>query len=146
MPRSTLLSGITLALACVLGGTALGAQSAAPVAPTDSTPQVRMMPAMRVTAEKVKASRAGVLALMEENRRLAGVLYLQDIRIDSLSRRLLHLRGAVTDSVNRDISRLDTQTAETRARRQALEARLASLEGGAVAADAPANGSTNMLP
>lgn len=140
MPRSTLLSSITLALACVLGGSALGAQSTAPVAPTDSTPQVRMMPAMRVTAEKVKASRTGVLALMEENRRLAGELYRQDQKIDSLSRRLQHLRGPVTDSMNRDISRLDSQTAETRARRQALEARLASLEGGTVAAGGASSG------
>lgn len=143
MPRSTLLSGITLALACVLGGSALGAQSTAPVASTDSTPQVRMMPAMRVTAEKVKASRAGVLALAEENRRLAAELSRQDQKLDSLARRLLHLRGPVTDSVHRDIGRLDAQTAEARARRQALEARLASLEGGAIATSAPNAG---MMP
>jgi hypothetical protein len=134
MPRTTLLRTITLAFACICGGRALGAQSASmetpvPVMTTDSTPRVRALPAMRVTAEKPKASREGVLALMEENIRLAGELRRQDQKVEELSRRLAYIKGPVTDSVNRDISRLDAQTAETRARRQALEARLQTLEG-----------------
>ena len=142
MPRTTLLRTLTLALACVCGGRALGAQSATtdssvPAATTDSTLQVRALPAMRVTAAKPKASREGVLALMEENIRLAGELRRQDQKVEELSRRLAWLKGPVTDSVNRDISRLDAQTAETRARRQALEARLQSLEGTTAAGMAP---------
>ena len=142
MPRTTLLRTITLAFACICGGRALGAQSATtdtlvPAATTDSTRQVRALPAMRVTAEKPKASREGVLALMEENIRLAGELRRQDQKVEELSRRLAHLKGPVTDSVNRDISRLDAQTAEARARRQALEARLQSLEGTHATAVAP---------
>lgn len=142
MPRTTLLRTITLALACICGGRALGAQSATMDTPvvvttTDSTLQVRALPAMRVTAAKPEASREGVLALMEENIRLAGELRRQDKKVEELSRRLAYLRGPVTDSVNRDISRLDAQTAETRARRQALEARLQSLEGTQTANTAP---------
>lgn len=142
MPRSTLLRTITLAFACICGGRALGAQSATPDAPipaatTDSTRQIRALPAMRVTAEKPRASREGVLALMEENIRLASELRRQDEKVEALSRRLAHLKGPVTDSVTRDISRLDAQTAETRARRQALEARLQSIEGTQATAVAP---------
>ena len=142
MPRTTLLRTITLALACVCGGRALGAQSATtdtsvPVATTDSTLQVRALPAMRVTAAKPRASREGVLALMEENIRLAGELRRQDQKVEELTRRLAWLTGPVTDSVNRDITRLDAQTAETRARRQALEARLQSLEGTQAMSTAP---------
>lgn len=144
MPRTTLLRTITLALACICGGRALGAQSATtdtpvPVTTTDSTARMRMsaLPAVRVTAEKPKASREGVLALMEENIRLAGELRRQDRKVDELSRRLAYLRGPVTDSMNRDITRLDAQTAETRARRQALEARLQQLEGTQASTIAP---------
>lgn len=142
MPRTTLLRTITLAFACICGGRALGAQSATtdtpvPAATVDSSRQVRALPAMRVTAEKPKASREGVLALMEENIRLAGELRRQDQKVEELARRLAHLKGPVTDSVNRDISRLDAQTAEARARRQALEARLQSLEGTHTTAVAP---------
>lgn len=142
MPRTTLLRTITLAFACICGGRALGAQGATtdtsvPAATTDSTRQVRALPAMRVTAEKPRASREGVLALMEENIRLADELRRQDQRVEELARRLAHLKGPVTDSVTRDISRLDAQTAEARARRQALEARLQSLEGTHATAAAP---------
>ena len=142
MPRTTLLRTITLAFACICGGRALGAQSATadvlvPAATIDSTRLVRALPAMRVTAAKPKASREGVLALMEENIRLAGELRRQDEKVDELSRRLAYIKGPVTDSVTRDISRLDAQTAETRARRQALEARLQSLEGPQGSAIAP---------
>ena len=143
MPRTTLLRTLTLAFACLCGGRALGAQSAStdtsvPAATIDSSRQVHTLSAMRITAEKPKATREGVLALMEENIRLAGELRRQDRKVEELSRRLAYLQGPVTDSVNRDITRLDTQTAETRARRQALEARLRALEGpqpgGAIAA------------
>ena len=87
MPRTTLLRTITLAFACICGGRALGAQSATPdttvpAAPMDSTRQVRALPAMRVTAAKPKASREGVLALMEENIRLAGELRRQDQKVE----------------------------------------------------------------
>ena len=142
MPRTTLLRTITLAFACICGGRALGAQSATPdttvpAATVDSTRQVRALPAMRVTAAKPKASRVGVLALMEEIIRLAGELRRQDQKVEELSRRLAYIKGPVTDSVTRDISRLDAQAAETRARRQALEARLQSLEGAQGSALAP---------
>ena len=126
MPRKTLLSSITLAFACVCISATAGAQT---TTPEDSTLQVRALPTVTVTAAKPKASRAGVLALAQENRRLAAELYRQDRKIDSLNRRLAYLRGPATDSMNRDISRFDAQTAETRARRQALEARLQALEG-----------------
>ena len=144
MPRTTLLHTAALALACVCGGSTLGAQTTTPVAAdapamptTDSTLRVRMLPAQRVTAKREKATRDGVLALMQENRRLAGELRRQDEKIESLTRRLAYLRGPVTDSVTRDIARLDAQTAETRARRQALEARLNLLEGETTAAVTP---------
>ena len=132
MPRTSLLRSLTLALACVLGGRAVGAQTTneAAVPPTisDSVPAIRALPAMRVVATREKASREGVLALMEENLRLAAELRRQDQKVDALSRRLEYLKGPVTDSVTREIARVDAQTAETRARRQALEARLLSLE------------------
>ena len=126
MPRTT-ISTIAIAFACICGGRTLGAQET--TLPVDSSLQVRALPTVRVTAEKAKASRQGVLALMEENRRLAAELYRQDRKADSLARRLAYLKGPVTDSMTRDLARVDAQVLETRSRRQALEARLASLEG-----------------
>jgi hypothetical protein len=143
MPRTTLLRTITFALACLCGGRALGAQTSTtstpdqPVPTVDSTLQVRALPAMRVTAARPKVTREGVLWLMEENIRLAGELRRQDEKVDSLARRLAYIRGPVTDSVTRDIARLDAQTAEARARRQALEARLLTVEGGQTSSMAP---------
>lgn len=141
MPRTNLLRSLTLAFACVIGGRSLGAQATSADAPapvvSDSSVRVRTLPAMRVTAEKEKASREGVLALMEENRRLAAELRRHDEKVELLARRLAYLKGTVTDSVTRDISRIDAQTAEARARRQALEARLQEIEGGQSANLAP---------
>ena len=141
MPRTNLLRSLTLALACVIGGRSLGAQATSADAPapltSDSSVSVRALPAMRVTAAKEKASREGVLALMEENRRLAAELRRHDEKVELLARRLAYLKGTVTDSVTRDISRIDAQTAEARARRQALEARLQEIEGGQSANLAP---------
>jgi len=132
MPRTSLLRSLTLALACLVGGRALGAQTATETtsspSATDSVSAIRALPAMRVTASKEKTSREGVLFLMEENLRLAGELRRQDQKVDALARRLAYLKGPMTDSVTREIARVDAQTAETRARRQALEARLVSLE------------------
>ena len=135
MPRTTLPGTLALSFACVFGGTALGAQTTTPTAPetaavTDSAMHVRMLPAQRITATKSKATREGVLALMEENRRLAAELRRQDAKVETLTRRLAYLKGHVTDSLTTDIARLDAQAAETRSRRQALEARLNALEGG----------------
>lgn len=129
MPRTTLLSTLALALACICGGTTLGAQNVNSEITADSSLRVRMLPAQRVTASQGKATREGVLALMEENRRLAAELRRQDEKVETLTRRLAYLKGPVTDSVNRDIARFDAQTAETRARRMALEARLAEIDG-----------------
>ena len=141
MPRTNLLRSLTLALACVIGGRSLGAQATSADVPasviSDSSVRVRALPAMRVTAAKEKASREGVLALMEENRRLAAELRRHDEKVELLARRLAYLKGTVTDSVTRDISRIDAQTAEARARRQALEARLQEIEGGQSANLAP---------
>jgi predicted RNase H-like nuclease (RuvC/YqgF family) len=141
MPRTNLLRPLTLALACVIGGRSLGAQATSADVPapvvSDSSVRVRSLPAMRVTAAKEKASRDGVLALMEENRRLAAELRRHDEKVELLARRLAYLRGPVTDSVTRDITRIDAQTAEARARRQALEARLQSIEGSQSANLAP---------
>ena len=141
MPRTNLLRSLTLALACVIGGRSLGAQATSADAPasvtSDSSVRIRALPAMRVTAAKEKASREGVLALMEENRRLAAELRRHDEKVELLARRLAYLKGTVTDSVTRDISRIDAQTAEARARRQALEARLQEIEGGQSANLAP---------
>jgi uncharacterized coiled-coil protein SlyX len=95
----------------------------------DSTTRVRQLAPMVITAEKQKVSRAGVLALMEENRRLAGVLAAHDRRVEQLAARLRYLQTTVTDSVTREIAQIDGAAAETRARRLALEARLAALEG-----------------
>ena len=132
MPRTTLLSTFALAAACLCGAGQLSAQStgAAPVLPTaDTVSQVRMLPAQRVTA-RPKATREGVLALMDENRRLMGELRRQDQKVDSLERRLAHLRGPVTDAYNRDIARMSAEAAEVRARREALEARLGESTAG----------------
>lgn len=142
MPRTTLLGTVAIAFACICGGTTLGAQSTTPDLPeapasTDSTLEVRMLPAQRITAKKQKATRESVLALMEENRRLAAELRRQDEKVEALTRRLAYLKGPVTDSVTRDIARIDAQTAETRTRRQALEARLDALEGGGGVITAP---------
>ena len=130
MPRTSLLSTIVFAAACLCGAGSLSAQSASitPSAPVaDSVPQMRMLPAQRVTA-RAKATREGVLALMDENRRLMGELRRQDRKVDSLERRLAYLRGPLTDSYNRDISRMSAEAAEMRARREALEARLGRAE------------------
>lgn len=142
MPRTTLLFALVLTFAGASGATTLGAQSTTPGLPdvpatTDSALLVRVLPAQHVVAKQQKASRQGVLALMAENRRLEGELRRQDEKIESLTRRLVHLKGHVTDSVTRDITRLDAQAAETRARRLALEARLNALEGYAGSTVAP---------
>lgn len=144
MPRTTLLSTLALAAACTLGGSSLGAQSATTTSvpfesqvATDTASGVRMLPAQRVVARQPKASREGVLALMEENRRLAAELRRQDQKVETLTRRLAYLRGPVTDSVHRDIARLDAQAAETRTRRLELEARLNAIEGASGALAAP---------
>lgn len=132
MPRTTLLSTIALAAACLCGAGQLSAQSTAaePAVPTaDTGSQVRMLPAQRVTARPT-ATREGVLALMDENRRLMGELRRQDRKVDSLERRLAYLRGPVTDSYNRDIARMSAEAAEVRARREALEARLGESTAG----------------
>ena len=131
MPRKTLLSTIALAAACLCGAGQLSAQTAAvqsSVPTADTTQRIRMLPAQRVTAAP-KATREGVLALMDENRRLMGELRRQDRKVDSLERRLAYLRGPLTDSYNRDIARMGAEAAETRARREALEARLEAMEG-----------------
>lgn len=120
MPRTTLLSSIVFAAACSLGAGRLAAQA---TTPDDSASQVRTLQAVRVSA-KAKASREGVLWLMGENQRLMGELYRQDKKVDSLERRLAYIRGPVTDSMNRDIARLQSEAVATRARREALEARL----------------------
>lgn len=131
MPRTTLLSTIALAAACLCGAGQLSAQASSiesrlPTA--DTVQRIRTLPAQRVTAAP-RATREGVLALMDENRRLMGELRRQDRKVDSLERRLAYLRGPLTDSYNRDIARMGAEAAETRARREALEARLQAMEG-----------------
>lgn len=125
--QRTRLFAAAFAVALSIVPVAARAQSADSASGVDSL-RPRTLQAVVVTAEKPRATRQGVLALMEENRRLAGVLREQDRKIDRLEARLNYLRTTATDSVNRQIASLDTQTAETRARREALEARLAALE------------------
>ena len=127
MPRTTLLSTIALACACTFGAGRLSAQS--PTATPDSASQVRTLQPVRVSA-KARATREGVLALMDENRRLMGELYRQDRKIDSLSRRLAYIRGPLTEQMNKDIERMNDEAAQVRARREALEARLGALAPG----------------
>ena len=132
MPRTHLVLSFVLALAVAGAARPVAAQQAqAPDSSVgvDSTVRVRKLAPVVITAEKAKASRAGVLALMEENRRLAGVLAEHDRKVEQLAKRLHHLQTHVTDSVNRQIASIDGAAAETRARRLALEARLAALEG-----------------
>ena len=134
MPRTCTVL-FTFALVAAAGSARpLAAQQAEPVAVADSTVRPRQLAAVVITAEKAKASRAGVLALMEENRRLAGVLAAQDRRVTQLAARLHYLQTTVTDSVTREIATLDGAAAEARARRLALEARLAAIEGSTTSA------------
>lgn len=137
MPRTSPRFRLTLALACgLLGAPALGAQAGtvtpdaprAPAPAADSTLHVRALPALRVTTKRRKATREGVLALMQENRRLEAELRRQDEQVEALTRRLAYLRGPVTDSVHRDIARFNAEAGDVRTRRQALEARLAAAE------------------
>lgn len=134
MPRTRLVLPFIAVLA--IGAIRpLGAQQSQQAQPqdsaigVDSTQRVRQLAPMVIRAEQAKASRAGVLALMEENRRLAGVLAAHDRRVEQLAARLRYLQTTVTDSVTREIAQIDGAAAETRARRLALEARLAALEG-----------------
>jgi hypothetical protein len=142
MPRTSPPLRLALALACCLvGGSTLGAQGTSAAPPPsgspvttpatagDSASRVRTLPTMRVTARGQKATREGVLALMQENRRLEAELRRQDEQVETLERRLAWLRGPATDSVQREITRFSTEATEVRARRQALEARLAAVEG-----------------
>ena len=130
MPRTRLVLSFVVALAAVGAARPVAAQQA-PDSGTrvDSVVRVRQLAPVVITAEKAKPSRAGVLALMEENRRLAAVLAEHDRKVEQLAKRLHHLQTHVTDSVTRQIATIDGAAAETRARRLALEARLAALEG-----------------
>ena len=139
MPRTRFVASFlaVLVVGAVRPVQAQQVESPAPVA--DSTVRVRQLAPMVITAEKAKASRAGVLALMEENRRLAAVLAAHDRKVEQLAARLHHLQTHVTDSVTREIATIDGAAAEARTRRLALEARLAALEG------SPAGSATTTL-
>ena len=130
MPRTRIIVSLFAVVAAGAVRPIQAQQSGTPAPVVDSTMRVRQLAPMVITAEKTKASRAGVLALIEENRRLAGVLAAHDRKVEELAARLLHLQTHVTDSVSREIATIDGAAAETRARRLALEARLAALEGG----------------
>ena len=147
MPRTRLVLSVIAVLACgaVRPLAAQQAQQQDSVVSVDSTTRVRQLAPMVITAEKARATRAGVLALMEENRRLAAVLAAHDRRVEELAARLRYLQTTVTDSVNREIAQLDGAAAEARARRLALEARLAALEGNQ-SANASANAAASTAP
>lgn len=139
MPRTHLVVSFlaVLAIGAVRPLEAQQAQQSSEIR-VDSTQRPRQLAPMVIRAEKAKASRAGVLALMEENRRLAAVLAEHDRKVEKLAARLQHLQTVVTDSVTREIATIDNAAAEARARRVALEARLAALEGTTASGTVPA--------
>jgi hypothetical protein len=146
MPRTSFVRSAAVALALFFSARSAHAQVVTTPAPADSDIVVPARPdslpptvlhTVTIKAESGKASRAGVLALMEENRHLAQELAGYDRKVSKLETRLAYLKGPVTDSLNRQITGLDAATAETRARRLELEARLNALEGTSTAVNTP---------
>jgi len=147
MPRTSFVRSAAVALALFFSARAVHAQAApAPATVPDSEIVVPSMPdslrpqvlrTVTITAEPAKATRAGVIALGLENRRLERELAAYDRKVEKLENRLAYLKGPVTDSLNRQISGLDAATAETRNRRLALEARLSALEATNTAVNTP---------
>ncbi|HEX2780595.1 MAG TPA: hypothetical protein VHM30_13910 [Gemmatimonadaceae bacterium] len=98
-----------------------------------------MLPTVTVTARggqpnalsrawRVNEERAQVMAMMEENRRLAAQLRGYDKQIVGLEEKLT-VAKAEHDQKTAVIAATDSLTAETRRRRMELEARLRQLEG-----------------
>ena len=116
----------------LLGAAPLAAQTA-PTIPTvpDST-KVTTLETVTVTGSGNWFTRADnlrktVIAAMDENRRLAGVLRAQDVQIVQLSAHLDSLkRIEFVQTVK--IAALDDSVAATRARRRALEAKILAVE------------------
>jgi hypothetical protein len=119
---------------------ALRAQSAEPAAPRPSradsaghrlAPVIITAPDEGVLARLWRGvgARAELGAMSRENRALLRTVHAYDRRIAMLERRLAAAR-APRDSIRRDIARLDSATATTRATRVRLEERLRALERG----------------
>ena len=70
-----------------------------------------------------------VVDLMAGNHKLAAYVNWQGREITRLETRLTYLKTTVTDSINRATWAADSATADVRTRREAVEARLAELEG-----------------
>jgi hypothetical protein len=84
-------------------------------------------------AWRMNEDRAQVLAMMDENRRLAAQLRGYDKQIVRLEKRLA-VAKAHYDQEAASVATTDSMTADTRRRRAELEERLRRLEGGTVAA------------
>ena len=119
---------VTLVLVCAGAGT-LSAQTV-PTTP-DST-KITTLTTVTVTPSgnwftRSDDLRKSVIAAMAENRRLAGVIRMQDAQMTQLSARLDSLKR-IEFVQTAKIATLDDSIAATRARRRALEARILAAE------------------
>lgn len=129
----------TLAIGVALSAALASTAAAQTIARADSSAHSAMLPTVTVTAKsaqpnalsrawRMNEDRAQVLAMMEENRRLAAQLRGYDKQIVGLEEKLT-VAKAEHDQKTAVIATTDSLTAETRRRRMELEARLRQLEG-----------------
>ena len=118
MPRNRTVFSLGAALALSIAGASLSAQETG-----NERPEFTAMAPMVVTAKKMSGNE-----LRRDNLRLRRELAAYDKRIVFLEKRLHHLKTAVTDSLQRDISTFSTAADSTRARRLILESELAKAE------------------
>ena len=133
----------TLAIGAVLSA-AIAAQAAAQDAQRDSVVGSNVLPTVTVTAKPAPSNvfsrawhmqedRAQVLAMMDENRRLAAQLRGYDKEVARLEKRLDTVKGEY-DRKAAAVAATESQAAETRRRRLELEAKLRQADSlGAVA-------------
>ena len=134
----------TIAVAAVLSA-ALASHASAQAGQSGNVVGSNVLPTVTVTAKRAQPNvlsrawhmqedRAQVLAMMDENRRLAAQLRGYDKEVARLEKRLDTVKGEHDRKVAA-IAATDSLTAETRRRRLELEARLRQADSlGAVAA------------
>ena len=133
----------TLAIAAVLSA-ALASHASAQATQSENVVGSNVLPTVTVTAKRAQPNvlarawhmqedRAQVLAMMDENRRLAAQLRGYDKEVARLEKRLDTVKGEHDRKVAA-IAATDSLTAETRRRRLELEAKLRQADSlGAVA-------------
>lgn len=121
---------VALAAGCTLAAEADAQQASVPDSSTHRLPAIVSRASSESMFSRVwnmQERRYEVIRLMHENRLLVEELRRHDRHIAKLEVRLDSLR-AVEEEKQRQIARIDSLTAETRAQRRALETRLRAME------------------